>query len=598
MPASTRRQFAATLAGAAAARAADDPLKTLKRSRPRIVIDAAGLERVRALVRSEPLPKAWYEAVRADAAELLKKPPSQYEIPDGKRLLATSRRVKERVQTLGLVYRLEGDRACRDRVWAEVEAAARFKDWNPSHFLDTAEMTYAFAVAYDWLYADWTEAQRRTMREAIVRLGLTPGMKVYGSAKGWHTNENNWNQVCNGGLTAGALAIAEEEPALARQVLENALRSVPLAMKHYAPDGGGTEGATYWGYGSRFNILMIASLEAALGTDFGLSATPGFADSGLYQMYMGGAGRVAFNFADCGLNRLSTPMHFWMARRFRRPEFSWYRYSALAESAGDAGVLDLLWYDPSGRDYDPARLPLDRHFRGAESAAMRGSWKDPNAVLLAIQAGDNNKLSGHRHLDLGSFILDAMGERWVMDSGVDHETYQTHRNRVPRPDFYRIRAEGHNTLVINPDRGPDQKIDAVAKMVRFGDGTAVVDLSDAYAGKARRVTRTFDMKDRKAVVVTDRVEAEAPVEMWWFAHTEAEVKLDASRRRATLSRHGKRFEVQLLAPAGAVFEVREAVPLPTSPNPEVQEKNTGRRKLAVRLTGVRETELAVRFGGA
>jgi hypothetical protein len=106
------------------------------------------------------------------------------------------------------------------------------------------------------------------------------------------------------------------------------------------------------------------------------------------------------------------------------------------------------------------------------------------------------------------------------------------------------------------------------------------------------------MKDRKAVVVTDRVEAEAPVDLWWFAHTEAEVKLDASRRRATLSRNGKRFEAQLLSPAGAVFEVRDAAPLPGSPNPEVQAKNTGRRKLAVRLAGVRETELAVRFGGS
>ena len=27
-----------------------------------------------------------------------------------------------------------------------------FKDWNPSHFLDTAEMSHAVGVGYDWLY--------------------------------------------------------------------------------------------------------------------------------------------------------------------------------------------------------------------------------------------------------------------------------------------------------------------------------------------------------------------------------------------------------------------------------------------------------------
>jgi len=31
-------------------------------------------------------------------------------------------------------------------------AAARFGDWNPKHFLDVAEMTFALAIWYDWLF--------------------------------------------------------------------------------------------------------------------------------------------------------------------------------------------------------------------------------------------------------------------------------------------------------------------------------------------------------------------------------------------------------------------------------------------------------------
>jgi hypothetical protein len=600
MPDTTRRQFTAAFAGAAAGYAAPvNPLQSLKRVHPRIVADAAAFDRVRTLVSAEPHPKRWYQSIRREATELLGKPASRYEIPDGKRLLSVSRQVKERVQVLALVYRLEKDRRCLDRVWSEIEAASRFRDWNPSHFLDTAEMTYAFAVAYDWLYQDWTEAQRATMRQAIVQLGLRPGMKVYGSAKGWHTNENNWNQVCNGGLGAGALAIAEEEPELAASILENAIRSLPLAMKHYAPDGAGTEGATYWDYGARFNILLLSSLEAALGSDFGLSRIPGFADSGLYQIHMAGAGRMAFDFADCGLRRLSAPAHFWMARRFNRPEYSWYRYSELTDRERNGSVLDLLWYDPSGKDYDSARLPLDKYFREAECVAMRGSWKDPDAMAVAIQGGRNNNLSGHRHLDLGSFILDANGERWFMDSGVDHETYLTHRNHIPRPDFYRIRAEGHNTLVINPDRGPDQSMTATARVISFESrqdrARSVLDLSEAYAGKARKVVRTCTLLDRRRFNVTDRVEADAPVDVWWFAHTGAGVALDASRRRATLTRNGKRFVAELAGPSGAAFEVRDATPLPSSPDPKPQAGNKGRRKLAVRLPGARSVELSVSF---
>ena len=62
-----------------------------------------------------------------------------------------------------------------------------------------------------------------------------------------------------------ALAIADEEPQLAARIVYEAVRSVPLAMQHYAPDGAGTEGVTYWDYGSRYNIVLLSSLETALG---------------------------------------------------------------------------------------------------------------------------------------------------------------------------------------------------------------------------------------------------------------------------------------------------------------------------------------------
>jgi heparinase II/III-like protein len=269
------------------------------------------------------------------------------------------------------------------------------------------------------------------------------------------------------------------------------------------------------------------------------------------------------------------------------------------QDAQEGTVLDLLWYDPRGKDYDPARLPLDKHFREAECVTMRSSWRDPNAIALAVQGGANNKLGGHRHLDLGSFIIDALGERWFMDSGVDHETYLTHNNHIPRPDFYRIRAEGHNTLVINPDRGPDQVLTAVARVVSFdsqpGRVRSVLDLSQAYAGKATKVVRTCTFLDRKKVTIADTIEAAAPAEFLWFAHTEAQISLDASRRRATLTRNGRRFIAEVTGPSGAAFEVRDAAPLPTSPNPKPQALNEGRRKLTVHLKKMKNAELAVNF---
>jgi len=218
-------------------------------------------------------------------------------------------------------------------------------------------------------------------------------------------------------------------------------------------------------------------------------------------------------------------------------------------------------------------------------------------MMVGIQAGDSMNLGGHRHLDLGSFVLDALGERWIIDSGVEHETYMGHRHKNPRYAYYRVRAEGHNVPVLNPAQGPDQNPKAVAKIVKFEStpqqAVVVVDLAQAYQPHADRVLRTFTLEDRKRLVVTDELRAREPSELWWFLHTEARVDLADGGRSATLSLHGKSLRIQLREPADAALEVMECRPLPSSPNPEPQADNRGRYKLALHLRGVQATRIQV-----
>jgi hypothetical protein len=124
-------------------------------------------------------------------------------------------------------------------------------------------------------------------------------------------------------------------------------------------------------------------------------------------------------------------------------------------------------------------------------------------------------------------------------------------------------------------------------------GTARIDLSGAYAGRARRVQRTFELIDRAYLLVSDHVEADAPAEVWWFLHTEANVSLSRDGQVATLRQNGKQVTVTLAKPAGAAFEVMAAQPLPTSPDPELQASNEGRRKLAIHLQEVTELDLLI-----
>ncbi|MFZ5831234.1 MAG: heparinase II/III domain-containing protein [Planctomycetota bacterium] len=577
--------------------APDRILATLRKEHPRLILTPERLAAVKSAVKKDRLAATIYADVQREAQKLLDKPPSKYEIPDGRRLLSVSREVLSRVGTLAFVYHMTGDRRFADRAWVELDAAAKFPDWNPSHFLDTAEMTHAFAIGYDWLYDCWTNEQRATLREAIVRLGITPAMKFYEpKPSGFARNTNNWNQVCNGGIGMGALAIADVEPALAAKVLTHAIGTMPRALHVYAPDGGGTEGVTYWSYAARYATPFFECLRTALGTDFGLSKVDGWPQSGDFHLYFSGAEHDSFNFGDCGETRLSAPEHFWMGRHYDIPRYSWFRYQELTRSPQRGNVYDLLWYDPSAAKLDPKQFALDKHFRSAELATMRSAWGDPKAIVLAIEGAPPADYS-HRHLDSGSFILEADGVRWVVDCGTEHETYLSHQHKYGRWDFYRTRAEGHNTLVLNPGRGPDQQPNTPAPFTRFEssakDCTAEMDLSKAYEGQAQRVTRTFSMIDRKKVQIRDEVRGAKGADLWWFLHTKAQVEVTPDGRSATLRQGSKRLNVALLEPSAARFEVMPAEALPMSPKVTKQADNSKIRKLAIRLQKVNDLKLAV-----
>ncbi len=51
-----------------------------------------------------------------------------------------------------MAWKMDEDSRFLDRAVAELDAVCAFSDWNPSHFLDLAEMSLAVSIGYDWLY--------------------------------------------------------------------------------------------------------------------------------------------------------------------------------------------------------------------------------------------------------------------------------------------------------------------------------------------------------------------------------------------------------------------------------------------------------------
>ncbi len=524
---------------------------------------------VKKKVRADPQMAAIWEAVRVTADHMLTEEPVKYR-KDGRRLLGRSREALGRSMHLGFAYRMTGDPRYADRLLAEMRAMAAMPDWNPSHFLDTGEMTLAMAVGYDWMFDRLSADLRKEFRDAIQIKGLAP----YLTAKrrhGWEQGGNNWNQVCHAGMVGGALALLEDDPQRAAEVVSRALAGLPAAMKVYNPDGTYPEGPGYWNYGTSFNVMLISMLESVFGSDFGLSAAPGFMQTGEFMLNIIGPTRRTYPFSDCGVGTGFSPAMMWFASRTSRPDLLWFEKELLEQELADiqksrggkAGdryfPLVLLWGKAGMERKEPARL--DWRGEGPNPlATFRSSWTDPNALFVAVKAGTPS--ASHAHLDIGSFILDALGERWSLDLGMQgyNELEQRgfdlwgNKQGAQRWSLFRYHNQGHSTLVVN---GAEQVISSRAPISSFSDAPsdrhATIDLTTTYANELKSAVRKFSFSPEQVTIEDAMTVGAKDASIRWGMITPATVKT-AGSGAAWLEQKGKRLRLEVASPAGVTIE--------------------------------------------
>jgi hypothetical protein len=420
-------------------------------------------------------------------------------------------------------------------------------------------MTNAAALGYDWLFDILTVDERNLVREKIVQYGLEPGIQEYSSNAWWtQPGTNSWGQVCNGGLTIGALAIAGEAKE-ATDVLSKSVINIRHAMAHYAPDGGWAEGPSYWHYATFYTVSMLSALESALSFDFGLPDLPGFSNTGSYRTQSIGPSGLVFNYGDASPKTDSAPETFWLARRFRQAYWADTECQIIQRTRPE--IFHLLWAERKERRPTTTLPPLDAKFASINVAFLRSSWSDPNAAFVGAKGGSNS--ASHGHLDLGSFVLDGKRQRWALDLGADNYNLPGYfDSEGPRWQYYRLRTEAHNTLGIAND---NQVLSARALLIDFsssvGAGSATIDLSAAYAPRLSLVNRRISLdRDRKRIVVDDFIEGEAGTTVRWNLHTAA--KVTAEGRRAILDQHDERVIVHILKPDKATFMTAMISPAP------------------------------------
>ncbi len=577
------------------------PLDTLQPAHPRLFLHDADLPALKHAIAADPFVKDQFEHLKAYADQLLSMPPDVYFIGGVEHtLLDTSRDMESRVFALAGTYRITGDKRYADRATLEMLAAATFPDWYPTHFLDTGEMTATLGLGYDWLYSVLSPADRATIKNAIASKGIDPWLERIRSGDAVHHEHNNWNQVCNGGESIGALAIAEDEPVRAAAILDHAHTAIADIMKLFAPDGGFEEGPTYWLYATAYNLMYIDALDTALGTDFGISNAAGFDSTGDYHIQADGPAYLLSNFGDAGMGGSSaTAQMFWFTRRFNKPFYAAHerdiaRVNALSAAMaptshgeksdsrttgrGRFALMLLLWsaqqsQTPGGNAN--AQLPLVQSFARVDQAYLRSAWGDPNAWYVGFKGGDAH--ASHGHLDLGSFVMDALGQRWASDLGPD--SYGLPGYFGPkRWSYYRMRTEGHNTLTID---GENQDLDAKAPLTSSGTMGkslyAIADLAQTYKGKLTAWHRGVALLDKQRMLVQDEIAPAAAVDVVWNFHTFATVEISKDGRSAKLTQGYVTLSARILSPAGAAFSTASTEAAPP------QEPNTGLTNLVISL---------------
>ncbi|KAK7033651.1 hypothetical protein VNI00_012651 [Paramarasmius palmivorus] len=567
---------------------------TVRPDRPRIIAPQYKWDALPSLIASDPYLQYWNETIFGNASTYASLPPVVYFLDGASGILDVAREVKERIKAFGYAYRMTKEQSYVDLAWRELQnavsdswGAGASDKWNTAHFLDTAELSAAYGIAYDWLYDAWSDDQKGQIRDWLNQFGLGPGAKAYtdstASYAWWKNNiRGNWNYN-------------------ARTVLSNAIDNAKAnCILATSSDGTWAETANYWYFGTTGHAEMASSLITATGSDYGLLNDNGnFKKTGDFHMYVYGATSL-FNYGDHGPNKFSTTANsiIFYASAYNLPQYALFQ----RDRPDAAEPWSVFWYDPSVTGAFWADTPLDMFFvRDLDDdldqwVSMRSSWTDINALYVAMKAGANSGHQNHNDLDAGDFVIDAMGTRWAGELGSGNYLspgYFVGDNQdSQRWMYYRTMTEGQNTLLINKKNqlvagqpkiikhetgGPKQSAGTTVYTPPSGsDGAAywIADLTGAYdsadASSVHRGVRVFN--GRKQVLIRDEVTTTTGFQ--WRMHTNATISIDGST--ATLQLDGKEMKVVLTSPSGASWTQSEAKRMSSDVTPpEADQENPG-----------------------
>lgn len=517
----------------------------------------------------------------ADEIAALPAPPREL---TGRRLLSVSRAYLKRISYLAYAFQLTGEDKYLRATERNLLAAAEFQDWNPSHFLDVAEMTMAMGIGYDWVHDDLSEESAQIIREAIADKGLKTSLA---EDYWWITTTNNWNQVCHASLAVGAWAVEDNYPELAKQILARSAEKIPIPEAQYNPDGAYPEGTSYWEYGTSFHVLYLDAFQKKY-PDLTLPVSQGFLKTGNYFLHAHGP-LGSFNYSDSRQNEVMSAGMYWFASKAQQPSLLFNQIPLIQEfldqkrRLNPANISDrffvflMIWLSELDTLEVTAPNQLTWTGNGENPVSFqRTSWTK-DAIYLGTKAGSPEV--SHGHMDIGSFVMDANGVRWAIDLGMnDYNAMESQGVNIwdgsqngERWSVFRYTNYSHNTLVVDSAL---QNIHGKAEILKVKDKKNLkstrMDISEVYENQFRSAIRTTLIKKNQEVRIIDQIQNNStPSNVRWGMMTYDEIDLQ-NGNIAIISKGKEKLKLEVLSPKNIQLRL-----YPTNPTAKGEETNDG-----------------------
>jgi hypothetical protein len=612
---------------------ADYISRTLK-VRPRLIHAQPGWTYLKGLIATDPVFAKMVANLKAGAEKLLEAPELTRVFGEVQGSNTPGSQALFRMATLGTLHFLDGDPRWKERGVREMIAITdptTFQNWYVDEPAVTADFLIAACLGYDYFKDGFTEKQLLDVKTYILEKGIgalaahIKGEPVPASARGkaagvedapkaktpakaptkkaGEEDPDAEHMTMASALLIAAICFADDDPGAARQAVDGSAKVFGKGMTQFAPAGIWPEGLEAGDIVLDYASMLLQTLKANTGGDFGFSMIEGLPQAGLARVHLVGPFGSLFNYGDSDSTSLPRSwVTTWLASQ--HGNFGTKALTAGAAPAANTSNLSLtghiLYYNPHAAG-DGAAESLDYGFAGGQIAALRSAW-DRAAYYVALKGGNNSVPTSQ--LDLGTFILEVAGKRWGIELGMESDRAPGFEpkaaDRTKRYQLYIEGTPGQNTLEIGQEEelpaakkgapppkpviSTNQNLDGKSTLLFVKSapelGMAAVDLKDAYSKSAKEATRgALLVRGAKPyVVIQDDLIIKNTTNVTWKMHTRAEVAVDG--KSATLTDAGQKLHAVILSPEGASFTT-ESAPEPAS---EQSKKLTNIRVLKVSLS--------------